>query len=350
MQVMLSAQEGGAETFFVKLALALAERGVVQQLVISPCGDRTQRLREAGCDVIELRAQGWRKALAGRKLQLLADKYQPTHVLTWMNRASSRMPQGEWVKLARLGGFYHLKNYQRCEYLIGNTPQIVTYLQEKGWPVGQAKMISNFGETRAQEAEGDCREELGLKPDDCVMLSLGRLHEVKAQDVAIRALVDLPKAVLLLAGEGALQGQYEALANDLGVADRVRFLGWRQDVARLFATCDLCVFPSRYEPLGNVVLEAWANCKPIVAAKSQGPEWLIEHQKTGWLFEIDSVAGLVAGVKAIRDDHAFVEHLVAQGEREFRERFSKEVIVKSYLDFFEECERSPSEREDRSSS
>lgn len=336
LQVMLSASEGGAETFFVKLALAFAERGVSQRLVVAECGNRVEILRDAGCEVIPVRAKGWRKALVGREIQALADEYQPSHVLTWMNRASKRMPIGDWTKMARLGGFYQLKNYRSCDYLIGNTPKIVDYLKGEGWPEERAHLISNFGETRSQVAVGEGREELGLKKEDFVLLSLGRLHEVKAQDVAIRALVELPDAVLLLAGEGALRTEYEALAESLGVVKRVRFLGWRQDVENLFSLCDVCVFPSRYEPLGNVVLEAWANRKPIVAAESSGPSWLIQHQKTGWLFDIDSVAGLVAGVRALQENSETAQSLVEQGYSTFQKEFSKQVIVDRYLEFFQE--------------
>ena len=336
LQVMLSASEGGAETFFVKLALAFAERGLAQRLIVAECGNRVKILREAGCEVIPVRAQGWRKALVGREIQALADDYEPSHVLTWMNRASKRMPEGDWVKMARLGGFYQLKNYQRCDHLIGNTPQIVDYLKKEGWPEERAHLISNFGETRSEVAAGEGREELGLRKEDYVWLSLGRLHKVKAQDVAIRALVEVPEAVLLLAGEGELRKEYEELAQSLGVAERVRFLGWRQDVEHLFGLCDVCVFPSRFEPLGNVVLEAWANRKAIVAARSGGPSWLIEHGKTGWLFEIDSVAGLVAGVKALREDGELSQSLVKEGEKVFEEKFSRDVIVGRYLEFFGE--------------
>ena len=340
LQVMLSASEGGAETFFVKLALAFAERGLDQRLVVAECGDRVKILREAGCEVIPVRAKGWRKALVGREIQALADDYQPSHVLTWMNRASKRMPLGDWVKMARLGGFYQLKNYKRCNHLIGNTPAIVDYLKKEGWPDERAHLISNFGETRSEVAVGDGRQELGLREEDYVWLSLGRLHEVKAQDIAIRALAEVPDAVLLLAGEGALRGQYEELAKELGVMERVHFLGWRQDVEHLFSLCDICVFPSRFEPLGNVVLEAWAHRKPIVAARSGGPAWLIEHQKTGWLFEIDSVDGLVAGVKALREDRELSRNIVREGQAVFEKEFSKQVIVDRYLEFFEEKGRS----------
>ena len=90
------------------------------------------------------------------------------------------------------------------------------------------------------------------------MLALGRLHHNKAFDVAIRALVDLPGAVLWIAGKGPERNALQMLANQLGVSKRIRWLGWRDDVAALFASADVLVCPSRIEPLGNVIIEAWA--------------------------------------------------------------------------------------------
>ncbi|NIP96296.1 MAG: glycosyltransferase, partial [Akkermansiaceae bacterium] len=90
------------------------------------------------------------------------------------------------------------------------------------------------------------------------LLGLGRLHRNKAHDVSLRILAQVPDGVLLVVGSGELRGELEGLAEELGVKERVRFLGWRRDIENLYATADLCLFPSRVEPLGNVVLESWS--------------------------------------------------------------------------------------------
>ena len=96
----------------------------------------------------------------------------------------------------------------------------------------------------------------------------------------------------------AIGGVLEKAAGALGVADRVRFLGWRADPSALYRAADVCVFPSRYEPLGNVVIQAWAHGLPVVAAASQGPAALIEDGADGLLVPIDDADALAAAVEA----------------------------------------------------
>ncbi|MBK1833677.1 glycosyltransferase [Roseibacillus ishigakijimensis] len=334
LQIMLARGNGGAEAFFERLALAFARQGVSQRLVIAENPARAERLRAGGGEVVTVPANGWRKFLVHRAVQAQADRFQPTHALAWMNRAAGAMPTGNFVKMARLGGCYKLKYYQRCEHLVANTPGIVEYLVGAGWPEEAVSLISNFGERAGAEARS-LREELGLAAEVPVLLSPGRFHEVKAQEVAIRALAQIPEAVLLLAGEGERRAFYEEVAAEAGVSERVRFLGWRDDMANLYATADLCVFPSRYEPLGNVVLEAWVSGTPIVAAKSDGPSWLIEEGVNGRLFEIDDSAQLAEQVNELLADPTQREALAKAGREKWLAAFSEEKIVAQYLALFE---------------
>ena len=72
------------------------------------------------------------------------------------------------------------------------------------------------------------------------------------------------------------------MRRDLGIADRVSFLGWREDVPELLANADFLVCPSLHEPLGNVVIEAWSAGLPVVATASDGPAGLIETGSAGF--------------------------------------------------------------------
>ena len=160
------------------------------------------------------------------------------------------------------------------------------------------------------------------------------MHENKAVDVAIKALADIPQTVLWLAGDGPLRDALENLARSCGVDDRVRFLGWRADVAALLAACDILVCPSRHEPLGNVVIEAWAHGVPVVAAESAGPSWLIEDGKSGVLVPIDDVAALAASVGDLMADHPRRQALVTAGRAAFEARFTEKSVVEEYRALF----------------
>ena len=70
--------------------------------------------------------------------------WRPDIVLTWMSRATRLCPRGDFVHVARLGGYYDLKYYRRCDHLIGNTRAIVDYAIAEGWPRERISYLPNF--------------------------------------------------------------------------------------------------------------------------------------------------------------------------------------------------------------
>jgi glycosyltransferase involved in cell wall biosynthesis len=332
LQAMAGARHGGAEAFFTRLAIALERAGQEQRVIIRRDADRAGALRGGGVEPVQLSFGGALDLVTRRRLAREVRAYHPDVVMTWMNRATAKMPRGRFVHVARLGGYYDLKYYRHCDHLIGNTPGIVEHVIAHGWPSERAHYIANFVDTD----DGVAVDRAGLKTPEAatVILALGRLHENKAFDVLIRALADVPGAVLWLAGVGPLGEVLRGLAREVGVADRVRFLGWRDDAADLIASADILVCPSRHEPLGNVVIEAWAQGKPVVAASSDGPLHLIRDGETGILVPIDAPAALATALSRVSGDTELAGRLGAAGEAEFRARFTEEKIVRDYQDFF----------------
>lgn len=332
---MLSPKDGGAETFFEKLAIEFQQRGVAQRLVVCRHAERERRLRDAGCEVDGIAAQGWPKWLAPKAVSRIRSTFLPDVQLAWMSRAANSLREVRGVvNVARLGGYYPLKYYRTCHHLIANTPGVAHYLKEAGWPSDRLSIISNFGEVPDRIAGRSLREDLDLPEGSRVILGVGRLHANKAHDVSLRVLAELPDCVLLLVGSGQLRLDLERLAADLGVTERVRFLGWRRDIENLYATADAVLFPSRVEPLGNVVLEAWSFGKPIVAAASEGPSWLIEHERNGLLVPVDDVPATASAVRKILDEEGLREDLTAAGRTKLESEFSRGVIVGEYEELF----------------
>jgi len=335
MQILLSQAEAGAETYFEKVAAAFAQRpGITQQVVIEAQPSREARLRSAQVDFVTV-PMGviTRPLFYDMRLKQAVAKFKPDLIVTWVNRASRKCPDTKAVVVGRLGGYYDINNYRKCDHLIVNAPDLVRHVTESGWDPARVSMISNFGELPEALQESEALPE--IPAGHTVLLTLGRLHVKKAQDTLIKALARIPDATLLIAGTGELQPQLEALAASLGVADRVKFLGMRKDVLSLFKLADICVFPSRFEPLGNVVLEAWASATPIVAASSQGPSWLIQDGENGLLFPVDDVDECVRQVNRLIADPPLREKLVAGGSRTFEQEFSMHVIIDRYIRLFE---------------
>jgi len=295
LQVMAGAKFGGAEAFFTRLVAALRRAGMHQRVVIRRDKHRAEILRQAGIEPVEFRFGGPLDILTRMGLKREIASFSPKIVMTWMSRASTMCPKGNFVHVARLGGYYDLKYYQNCDHLIGNTQDIVGYLVDKGWPAERAHYLPNF--VSGSPADPLPREGFYTPNDAPLLLALGRLHENKAFDVLLDALTRIPNAYLWLAGDGPKRAELEAQAEKLGVKPRVRFLGWRDDVEALLASCDIFVCPSRHEPLGNVVVEAWAQSKPVVAADSLGPGVLIDQNKNGVLVPINDSKSLAHGIK-----------------------------------------------------
>jgi glycosyltransferase involved in cell wall biosynthesis len=337
-QAMAGAKEGGAEAFFVRLAIALQRAGVEQRVAIRRDAKRAAILRAGGIETIELPFGGWLDLTTRPALRRAIAAFRPGVVLTWMNRASALCPAptdaSAFVQVGRLGGYYDLKYYRHCRHLIANTEDILRHIVEQGWPRERAHYLPNFVD--ATRVAPVARAALETAADTFVILALGRLHPNKAFDVLLRALADLPRSVLWLAGSGPEEGALKNLARDLGVAERVRFLGWRNDVPALFAAADLFVCSSRREPLGNVVIEAWAQDRPVVAAAAAGPAALIRDGENGLLVPVDDAPTLSATIRRLMNDPDLRRRLAAAGRTSYERDYTEAAVVAKYRAFFDQ--------------
>lgn len=332
MQAIGGKGHGGAETFFVSLALAFKRAGIDQKITMRANRVRHDELCAGGLEPEICGFGGKFDFMTPRRLQRSADEFKPDIYMSWMSRAAMMTPKGNFPKLARLGGYYKLKYYQKCDHLIGNTEGIRDYLVQAGWPAARAHYVPNF--VTWNPAPAIDRSTFNTPDGVPLLLALGRLHPNKAFDVAIKSMVELKDAWLWIAGDGMLKAELEKLAEDLGVADRVRFLGWRRDREALFAAADICVYPSRIEPFGNVTLDAWAAKVPIVAAASAGPRAYIRHEQDGLLVEIENHRELAAGVARLLSDPGLAKNLCDNGYRRFEAEFNEAAVVARWQTLF----------------
>ena len=333
LQAMAGAEFGGAEAFFMRLAAAFAKVGVEQRIVIRGNERRAASLQKSGIEPVQLPFGGPIDIYTPFMLRRAIEAFRPDVVLTWMNRATAACPRGNFVHVARMGGYYDLKYYQKCDHIIGNTVDIVDYCVRENWRPDRVHYLPNF--VSAERMEPARRDQLYRPKGAPLILAMGRLHKNKAFDVLLQALTRVPDAYLWLAGEGPLRQELEELAQRLAVKPRVRFLGWRDDTAALLAACDVLVCPSRHEPLGNAVIEAWAQGVPVVAADSLGPGTLIENMKSGILVPVDEPEQLGRALRGVLEDRVLAARIAENGRAAFQERFTEEVVVARYLEFFE---------------
>ena len=123
-----------------------------------------------------------------------------------------------------------------------------------------------------EAARKACRERLGISDSSIVVLNVGRLVPQKNQSMVVACTAELVRrgedVVTLIAGEGELRGELEEQAKDLGIQDRVKLLGVVEDTSELYSASDILLFPSLFEGLGIVLLEAQANGIPVVTSSA----------------------------------------------------------------------------------
>ncbi len=342
IQVLAGAVHGGAEAAFEDICLALSASGIHQKIIIRKNNQkRVQKFREAGIEVETLPFGGVFDIYTPWKIKKIIAEFQPQIVQTWMSRATQKTPASThpktYLKVARLGGYYGLKYYKGTDYYIANTPDIRDYLIRGGVSAPNVTVINNFSVVGDGEAAPVIRHELNTPDDAIVIVSLARYHHVKALDVLIKAVanIDDKRIHVWLAGEGPIEADLKKLALDMGVADRIHFLGWRNDRSELLRAADICVFPSRHEPFGTVFVQAWAHKIPLISSKSQGPLQYVRDGEDALMFDIDNVSQLAGLIKRLISDKNLASQLVAAGYQRYTNEFTRDKIVLDYIGFYQ---------------
>lgn len=197
---------------------------------------------------------------------------------------------------------------------------------------GMGLSLSHFQPmTDAEKREG--RRKLGFSDTDVLFSCTAEFSPRKNQQLLIRAMTQLPPHChLLLLGEGGQLNQCQALANELGLRKRVRFLGHQSKVRDYVALCDLVVSASRYEGLPFQLMEAMSMGLPLVASQVKGHEDLILPDYNGLLFPHDDLSALVACL------HQMLElDLVSMGEhsRELVAQYDLDVVLPQVIQQYE---------------
>jgi glycosyltransferase involved in cell wall biosynthesis len=143
----------------------------------------------------------------------------------------------------------------------------------------------------------------------------------------------------VIAGEGPEREALQNFAAREGVAERLHLLGWRTDTAALLAAADMLVCPSRIEPLGNVVLEAWSAQRPVVAAAAAGPRELIAPNQDGLLVPLEDASALADAIQSLLDDRARAAMLARTGRARYEADFAEAPVLARWRQFLATVEK-----------
>ena len=345
---------GGAEKALVELAIRL-DRSRFQPVVycLSPlpssqAASSVPPLRQAGVEVHELGVRSvrdlpralahWTALLQGQKPVLLqtflfhanlagrwaAQRAGVRWVLSGIRVAEPR----RWHRWAD-----RLTSQQVDRYVCVSNAVAQFSRRQAGLPQEKLVVIPN-GIDLAKFPAADRRPPLGMSPARRWVACVGRLDRQKGIDWLLRTapqwLVQLSDCDLVLVGKGAEQSSLQRLARRLGIADRVFFAGWRGDVPEILAASDLLVLPSRWEGMPNVVLEAMASRRPVLATRVEGVLELLGAEDEAQTVSWGDSRGLVAKLVRLLTDRPLAAELGQRNRRRAEQEFSIDRTVAAY--------------------
>jgi glycosyltransferase involved in cell wall biosynthesis len=155
----------------------------------------------------------------------------------------------------------------------------------------------------------------------------------KNLDTVLRGLVDVPDLHLAVVGN-AERSPYPQLTNQLGLSDRVHFMGYRRDIAEIMKAVDFFVFPSRYEPFGMVVSEAMATGLPVITTAISGVAEIVTPEAGIVLSDSEDVTALAQALTKLAGDRPLRQEM-GKTARAIAEQHSWKSKAKIYVDLFE---------------
>lgn len=176
------------------------------------------------------------------------------------------------------------------------------------------------------------RKELGIPEDAPLLFSIGELNKNKNHEVVIRAIKDLD-VYYVIAGSGELQTYLQKLIDDLGLSDRVKLLGYRDDVAQLYKAADMFVFASIREGLGLAPIEAMASGLPLVVADNRGSREYAVEGKTGFICKCDSVEGFSQAIRDLMNDLNMRKN-ISMNNKETAKQFDVLTVQKQIMEIY----------------
>lgn len=172
----------------------------------------------------------------------------------------------------------------------------------------------------------------GIGPDAPTILFAGRMTRQKGPDILLGAVPSVlnahPDAAVVFAGDGDMRPAMEHGARSAGMSAATRFVGHKsgQELINLFRSADVVCVPSRNEPFGIVVLEAWSARKPVVVTRNGGPAEFVRHEHNGLTVRADADA-IGWGLRVALHDAKHARRLGRNGRREAETRFSWDQIA-----------------------
>lgn len=179
------------------------------------------------------------------------------------------------------------------------------------------------------------RQELGIRPDTLLFLATGRMAPQKGFEYLLQAMPEVAKRLqvpfkLALVGAGPLVATLRQMVADLGLRDKVQFLGFRNDIGDLLAACDMVVLPTLREGLSIALLEAMAAGKPIVTTRIGSNAEATHNGLGAKLVPVKDVAALTAAIVQLAENDTLAAAKARKAKELFERHYTEERMLNGY--------------------
>jgi glycosyltransferase involved in cell wall biosynthesis len=345
---------GGNEKWMLTVAQGLVRRGHTVVVCCRRGGDVARRMAAAGIGVADARPGAGLDLPRALGFARWLRRERPDAVLltSWKGGA-----WGAWAArragvprvVVRLGIVRVPRRWDavrwfrhRVDALIVNAPEIAeAWRREAAWfPADRIHLVLNGIQPAAidrHRAAARLRQEVGADAGTLLIGAAGHVTHRKGFDVLLDAFAraGLADARVVVAGDGPELASLRRRARELGIAERVHWLGHRDDVAEVLAGCGVFVLSSRNEGMANVMLEAMAAGTPVIASEIAGVRTALgddaDGASAGWMVPPEDADALAAALRQVaallRDDPASVGARTGEALRRVRDRFGVQRMV-----------------------
>lgn len=341
-QVMLDSNYGGAQRYFADLCLELAERGHSVLSVIrtnSVVESELIPVKNIEVAVISNRF-GWYDPFAANQINIALNRFQPNIVEVHLARAAflagKTKSVNKWPLIAKTHNNLNGKYYRNVDVIVPFTAQAAKPEYHCNIPQHKfAPVIPNFSRLEPVSTV--------VKPARIEKIfAAGRFVKKKGFNFLLEALAELKPIdgnfSLQIVGDGSEFSSLMALSTELGIDDKVQFLGRRNDIPDLMKNADLFVLPSLREPFGIIVLEAMAMGTPIIATRCEGPLEVLDDQ-SAILVDKGDTASLTDGLRKAMQDPEGCRMRAENALNVYKSCYTTDAVVPKILALYDDVIR-----------
>ena len=293
--------------------------------------------------------QAWRIVRERKATVLQSHGYKPA-TLGWLFKHLTGLP---WVAFAhgytsenrRMAVYNSFDRWllRRADRVVAVSEATARLLEAAGVPKERIRVIHNAVEISdpTNQVDGSIFRRLcGAEAGDLLVGVIGRLSPEKGQELFLcafsKVLLQVPRARAVLVGDGQERDRLQSDAKALGIDDRVTFAGFQENMPAVYAALDLVVMPSLSEGLPNVLLEAMAYRKAVVATRVGGVPEVMTEGLSRLLVPSGDAAALAASMTMTLKDPALRAAIARDGERHVRDAFSPERRAQKIHELYQE--------------